>query len=151
MTRQGKLDEDVKRALRGEKEQLHICSLSKWSSHPLLWSHYAGGHNGVAIGVEVSDPACEVVEMEYADRPPMIGINDYSPETAKQILSHKLSAWNYESEVRVFVRDRDFVNVTLKEISLGSRLSKTDRTFLIDFCKTVCPEAKIIAATTGYA
>lgn len=149
MSKKGKLDQSVETTLRSEKEKLRICSLSKWSGHPLLWSHYAEGHNGVAIGVEVSDPLCDVKEVQYVDRP--LKINNYSPDSAKQILSHKLSAWSYESEVRVFVEGRDFVNITLREISLGSRLCEPDRVFLIDFCKKVCPEAKIIVAGTGYA
>lgn len=146
-----RIDPEMERALRGAKKQLRVCSLSKWSDHPLLWAHYADGNKGVAVGVEVDDQAYDVRNIKYVNRPPKVGRHNYNDDSAKSILSTKLEAWSYEQEVRVFVNDAPFVAVVLKEVSLGSRLSKSDQEFIIEFCEVVCPEVKIIAAGAGHA
>lgn len=150
-SRKGKIDEDMQRAISGAKEQLRICSLSRLSGNPLMWSHYADGHRGVVIGVEVTDKDCEVRDVTYSERPPKIGLSNYNPNTPRDVLSTKLDAWGYEEEVRVFVAGRHYVDVEVKEISIGSRMNTRDRSLLIDFCKKVCPEVKIVVATVGYA
>ena len=47
---------------------------------------------------------------------------------AIELLSNKLRPWRYEKEVRVFVRGKeDFVDVEIKEIIMGRRISRENR------------------------
>jgi hypothetical protein len=49
--RQGEYDPRTLRTIRDEKQNLRVCSLSRNNHHELMWSHYADGQRGVAIGV----------------------------------------------------------------------------------------------------
>jgi hypothetical protein len=40
-------------AILYQKTGWKICSLSKTATNTLLWSYYAGGHTGIAVGVAV--------------------------------------------------------------------------------------------------
>ena len=40
--------------LRSEKNNIHICSLSKTYNSILMWSHYADSHKGCCIELEVT-------------------------------------------------------------------------------------------------
>lgn len=68
-----KHDKDVslkyRKAVRNASGRLNICSLCDSHDNTLLWSYYAGGHTGVAIGVRVLPQAShrvdEPVEVRY--------------------------------------------------------------------------------------
>jgi hypothetical protein len=64
-------DKDVsvkyRNAVRTATGRLNICSLSDSRDNTLLWSYYAGGHSGVAIGV-VSQIASAFADAKLGDR-----------------------------------------------------------------------------------
>jgi hypothetical protein len=89
-----------------------LCFSSKWSN-PVLWSHYADRHRGVALGFDVDNET--LAEVSYRpDRPEIdlaaIGRGGHDAEAQMRlILTTKFSHWRYESEWRSFValNDRD--------------------------------------------
>ena len=99
--------------LRSEKNDIHICSLSKSYDNILMWSHYADSHKGCCIELEVtSEKGITETPVSYVDTIKDVAGADYRDE-AYQILSRKIRCWDYEKEVRFF-----------KEIPLNSHISK---------------------------
>lgn len=111
--------------LKSEKERLKICSLSKSFTNQLMWSHYSTGHRGVVIGVRVDSTKYDLVDVTYEEMS-TINESNYDIYTAKKILSRKHAVWKYEEEVRVFVSDKEYVEVVIEEIYTGSKMSNQD-------------------------
>lgn len=147
----GSIDEDMRRLLKGEKDKIRICSLSRDPNNELMWSHYAEGHKGVAIGVEVNRSKYEVRPIEY-DGLHRVGVHNFHAGSATDVLSHKLDVWQYEEEERVFVRNnKQYVNVKVREIICGSRMSTQDKGFITDLVEKINPDIEIINARTNSA
>lgn len=147
----GSIDEDMRRLLKGEKEKIRICSLSRDPNNELMWSHYAEGHKGVAVGVEVNRSKYEVRPIEY-DGLHRVGMHNFHVGSATDVLSHKLDVWQYEEEERVFVRNnKQYVNVKIREIICGSRMSTQDKGFITDLVEKINPDIEIINARTNSA
>lgn len=145
------IDEDMRRLLKGEKEKIRICSLSRDPNNELMWSHYAEGHKGVAIGVEVNRSKYEVRPIEYNGLH-QVGLHNFHSGSAIDVLSHKLDVWQYEEEERVFVRNnKQYVNVKVKQVICGSRMSTQDKGFITDLIEKLDPNIEIINARTDTA
>ena len=134
---QGTINQQLIEKIKGQKKKLRICSLSRNCNSTLMWSHYADGHKGVAIAVEVNSSE-EVREVRYegmsfVQNAARIG----SQETAKNILTYKLDSWVYEDEERVFVTTGKYAKVRVVEIVLGSRVSDKHKTLVRKLVKRV--------------
>ncbi|KPZ70329.1 hypothetical protein AN944_02401 [Shewanella sp. P1-14-1] len=137
--RSGKLSPEFKSALKGKKDSYGIVSLSEVNDNALMWAHYANGHNGIAIGIEISSPNYEIVPIKYDGLSHLTQKFEHEPaEAAKRILSHKLEIWDYEKEHRVFVQHEKFVPVKIKEVIFGRRVSPHDKEFFEKLIKKLC-------------
>lgn len=125
----GELDSDVRDLINGQKMKVRICSLSMTSDNELMWSHYAEGHRGVVIGVEIDEQKQRLVPIQY-DGPMQVGLVNLNNNTAEEILAHKLQVWGYEQEVRVFTRSKYYVPITVKQVLLGRRMSTQNISFI---------------------
>ena len=115
-----------------------IVSFSKSWKSPLLWSHYAENHKGVALGFDV--PQELLVPVVYKEKRPKLsdylvdpGTLTLNEDVSWALLAFKAAGWSYEEEVRLFAKlespDRasglyfvDFdENLVLKELILGAR------------------------------
>ena len=146
----GKIDEDMVQMLKGAKEKTRICSLSRDPNNELMWSHYAEGHKGVAIGVEVNSNKYKVRPIQY-DGLHQIGQHNFHSGSAVDVLSHKLDVWEYEEEERVFTINKQYVEVKVKQIICGSRMSTQDKGFITDLVNKIDPSIEIINARTNAA
>jgi hypothetical protein len=113
-----------------------ICFSSSWNN-PVLWSHYADSHRGVAIGFEVSEKLLFKVSYknERFDLPMDSVTNQITVDekTLHTLLSRKFSDWKYEKEWRYFIPLRDYkiesglyfekfsADLNLIEIILGTK------------------------------
>lgn len=92
-------------------KRIGFLCFSKNTRNPLLWSHYADRHRGVALELEVSNTL--VVPVRYCRKRlkldiPAIMKNGGFPETlAEQLGSTKSIHWYYEDEVRVAIHLAD--------------------------------------------
>lgn len=134
---EGTINQQLIRDIKGQKEKLRICSLSRNCISTLMWSHYANSHKGVAIGVEVS-PHQEVrginyEGMSFVQNATKIG----SHETAKKILTYKLNSWIYEDEERVFVTSGNYAKVRILEVVLGANISDKHKALVRKLVKKV--------------
>ena len=133
------LDEDIRRLIKGEKEKIKICSLSSDPENELMWSHYAEGHKGVAIGVKVNEQKYRVKPIVY-DGLHTLGMHNMHPDAAIDILSHKLNVWEYEREVRVFTSGgKTTIDVEVTEVIFGRSTSNQDKGFIKELVSKVNP------------
>ena len=145
--RTGELNRDIRNKLLEEKGELRLCSLSQVKNNQLMWAHYTNGHRGVAVGLRITDTNCTIRPIQYNGLA-SIRNQDFNDQTAIEILSHKLEVWNYEEEVRVFVRDRHFVDIEIVEVITGLSMSNADFGFVRDLVEKINPEIRLIKAET---
>ena len=143
----GELSKSVRDKLIEEKGELRICSLSRVNNNELMWSHYTNGHRGVAIGVVIDRSTYSVRPIQY-NGIASIRQQDFSEQTAMEILSHKLEVWNYEQEERAFIRDRHFIDVSVKTLITGRAMSSQDFGFIRELVSYINPNIEIIKAET---
>jgi hypothetical protein len=105
-------DKKVRVAVREAREAINettgvICFSKDWSN-PVLWSHYADKHRGIALGFEV--PENYVIPVVYADTLQKVELThisddvDLTSDFVRMLLSTKFADWKYENESRIFVR-----------------------------------------------
>lgn len=114
-----------------------IISFSKVWSEPLLWSHYADNHRGLALGFDLKD--LDSYPVKYTKTrvqlPPNRKVSNSLDEPfdfQEKIGTTKYKRWEYEGEVRVFpahsssvvengmyFRPFSFIG-TLKQVILGT-------------------------------
>jgi hypothetical protein len=111
-----------------------IVCFSDTVADPVLWSHYANKHHGVAFEVSyVLDPT-RLTKMDYTNARPVLDANrlndpagfaTYAKPLMDQLLRQKSTGWAYEREYRVFV------DLKSCDISGGNYLQKIHDHFLM--------------------
>ncbi|MGG5577907.1 DUF2971 domain-containing protein [Myroides sp. C15-4] len=144
---EGELQKETRDKLYSEKENYKICSLSKTHDNQLMWSHYANGHEGVAIGVKITDqdPSLKIKDINYSGLTTLKD-QDYTSQSVIDILSRKLEIWEYEKEVRAFIRSKKFIQVEVCEVILGSKMSYNDKEFIKKIISSINPKIDITEA-----
>lgn len=137
-------------AVRNASGRLRVCSLCEKRNNSLLWSYYADGHKGVAIGVTVLDqvsPRVDKAEQVTYDMTvtidPATAATKSPSAIAKRVLSQKLQFWWHEREYRVFTTQR-YVPVEIKEIVLGCRISRSDAQKIRELVSRVRPKVPVV-------
>lgn len=104
-----------------------LCFSQDWNE-PILWSHYADKHKGIAIGFETLQDT--VLKVDYNPDPirKQIGLTSDSRTNEKLFLDLakvKYKKWEYENEYRILVKLKDCLPPTtdgLRFLKFGSRL-----------------------------
>lgn len=139
----GIIDENIRMTIYNNKQNLRLCSLSKKNDNFLMWSHYADGHKGVAIGIRIDENNFAVRDIAYISNLRYFENTTYLD--AMTILSSKIDIWNYEQEVRAFTQDgTNFINVTVEEIHLGSKMSNQDYSLIQKLINRINPNIEIV-------
>lgn len=120
-----------------------LCFSRKYTN-PVLWSHYADKHRGMCLAFDVPDrflsevtyaPARLEIDFELETKNP----SGVSTETVQRLLTTKFVDWQYENEVRMFVRPEEVVNdgglqfypfgddLSLRDVYLGPRCTVTPK------------------------
>jgi hypothetical protein len=84
-----------------------VCCSRDWVD-PVLWSHYAVKHRGVALGFDIAEGYGFPVAYSR-ERLPFDGsviVEDFE-EVLLPFLLTKFTSWEYEQELRIFVRLAD--------------------------------------------
>ena len=136
-------------SMRSASARLNICSLCESRVKSLLWSYYAEGHTGVAIGVTILDSKKPRVDKPEKVRYDMSVTIDQKTErsrspsaVAKRVLSQKLTFWRHEDEHRVFTTQRH-VPVEIREIVLGCKMTETDVRAVRELASKLVPSAPV--------
>ncbi|AFU70514.1 hypothetical protein P700755_003943 [Psychroflexus torquis ATCC 700755] len=141
----GELNRSIRDKILAEKGTLRILSLSRVNNNQLMWSHYADGHKGIAVGVRIDEIKYDVQLIQY-DGIATINESNYNSQTAKEILSHKLEVWGYEQEERVFQINQVFINVQIEEVIMGSRVSTQNNGLIRDLIDKINPSIRVLKA-----
>jgi len=111
-----------------------LCFSRTWEE-PLLWSHYADKHKGIAIGFEIS--GYKELDIDYDPNPirKQFDLTDNSRINEKLFLKLaklKYYKWKYEEETRLLLELKNCIkidghffvqfdsNLKVKEVRLGS-------------------------------
>lgn len=108
------------RARRRVEDGYPVFSLAGNRDHPMLWSHYAGGHKGLCIHFHANEEAIfgAALGVEYNEARSLLPIELRSlseKEIFARIALHKGEFWAYEDEYR-FPRfpDMDYSGIPIK-------------------------------------
>lgn len=102
------LEEDTKKSIR-------ILSLTSIYDNSTMWSHYAGGHEGVCIGFRVKEENIFglALEVQYREPPIYYTLAKMDKMTEEAIMT-KTSEWSQEKEWRVIVANYTNPSATMK-------------------------------------
>jgi hypothetical protein len=105
-----------------DENTFRVCSLSGSYHDIRLWSHYAGGHRGVAIGIDFKGVKVPPVRVNYLE-----GLKEYdstlngAPDS-RGLLSNKTKHWQHENEYRIFTKNQFYdVAGRINSVLLGPR------------------------------
>lgn len=131
-------DPKLRKGIRDSKQELArrfgmVCFSMSWRN-PLLWSHYADRHRGIALGFDIN--GAKVKKVSYVPERPIVHAVD--EEFVNHLLYTKYEDWQYEQEARVFtsLEDKDSVSglyfadfsddCVLQEVIVGPLSSVTE-------------------------
>jgi hypothetical protein len=135
------------KGIRETKRRYKICSLSETFDNHLLWAHYAGGFDGVAIEVELPDDP-NISRVRLRDVFAFVDMDQYNneEEAAREILFSKYREWAYEKEVRILHDSQYYPLISpVKRVIAGHRMSKA----LFDVLNIVCNKLQITLNRVG--
>jgi len=113
-----------------------LCFSLDWQN-PLLWSHYADRHRGLALGFDVNEEKLKPVS--YVETRPIL--KEIDIVVANSLLFTKYVDWHYEREARIYasLKDQDaetglyFVDfgdqLVLREVIAGPLCAVTEGGF----------------------
>lgn len=132
--------EDFERQVEGirtHQRTLRVCSLTEHYRSHLLWSHYAGGHSGVAIEIRLPDDRDPALRVRYANESPLLdrGAELHTENMAKALLGWKHSEWAYERELRIVQPDLYYGPVEVTRVIIGMRMHEALREAVEIVCK----------------
>jgi len=139
-------------ALKREKNKVRICSLSINPDDTLMWSHYARGHRGVMIGLQVNPQHYDIRKVEYDGPLALDGMNLNMVHAigAREILSHKTEVWNYENEVRVFNTRGYFVDAKVELVVCGRSMASQEVGMMKRVVKRLNPKIHFLSSPEGF-
>lgn len=106
---------------------VRVCSLSSDMKDVRLWSHYAGGHRGVAIEIDASESMGDFDMVNYEPKLPLFDDPRYAGPSWKMALTTKTSHWEYEKEYRVITAEEFYpIKGKIKRVIAGVRCKATD-------------------------
>lgn len=122
-------DTEAQRRVKGigdAKSRYKICSLSADFQSHLLWSHYAGGFDGVAIEVELPKKNPDVHRVKYRGVFEFLNMDTVFDEdtAARKILFSKYKEWKYEKEIRILSFDQYYpLIIPIRRVIAGHRMN----------------------------
>jgi hypothetical protein len=102
-------DVDAKSRLEAFKKQVNeqygvVCFCENYHD-PVLWSHYADHHRGVALVFEIPDS--EAIRIDYQPESFKLGVDAairrgcFDKSVVNKFISAKFPSWRYENEIRI--------------------------------------------------
>jgi hypothetical protein len=117
------LGSDFDNHVNGKRDEWRICALSKSIDNFLLWSHYASGHKGIAIEIDIPEHHIDLAKIVYSPFGPMFTHVSDSLKGQRNLLEIKTKEWEYEEEYRIICKDEFFqIPNPIKKIYLGPRV-----------------------------
>lgn len=111
-------------------------------------SHYANGHKGCCIEVDVTSPI-KPIEVSYVDSLTLVGALEFNNDIVRKILSQKSKFWEYEQEVRFFKKMEEdkrispYLRVKVKKIYAGVKMTEKNFRFLKKLINKINPNIQV--------
>lgn len=128
--------------IEGARNGLRIASLSTDVTNFLMWSHYANGHKGVAVEVEIPDDDPELSEVTYSPFSSIFMGKEETLYNLHHLFTSKTEEWAYEKEYRIITSEKYFrLSEPVRRIYLGPQVPDEReallRTILAGTCEFV--------------
>jgi hypothetical protein len=94
--------------IKKTRDEYKIASLSATATNFLLWSHYADGHKGVAIEVDVPENHPDLTQVIYSPFSSVFTRLAELEEDMRHLFNGKTPEWEYEKEYRIITKKRYF-------------------------------------------
>ncbi len=106
--------------IEGKRKKFRIASLSSDPTNFLLWSHYADGHKGIAVEVDIPETSPDLFQVIYSPFSSIFSDSLQLKEDMRHIFNGKTEEWEYEREYRVVTtRDHFKLAVPVEKILIG--------------------------------
>ncbi|MBP2698713.1 DUF2971 domain-containing protein [Photobacterium sp. CAIM 1938] len=106
------------------RNEWRICALSSALDNFLLWSHYASGHKGIAIELEIPEENPDLSKVQYSPFSPIFTDISESIKDHKNLFEIKTEEWSYEQEYRIICKGEFYeLPNPIKKIYLGHKIS----------------------------
>jgi len=142
-----------------------IMCFSDTATDPILWSHYADQHRGVAFEVEYAIVP-SLYQVSYSDDRPIVDVRNlfagtlaesYLEPIVRRLFVQKSRSWAYEREYRVFINLKEcvargsmfFTKIPedfLKRVILGFRCSLAESNVRDELEKAGMADVKVVRA-----
>lgn len=132
----------IAKKISQKKSRYRICSLSDNFQSHVLWSHYAGGFDGVAIEVELPEQNPDIKKITYRKSSTFLNFDQKINEekAARKILFSKHQDWRYEKEIRI-LNHTDYYNLgrPVRRVIAGHRMcdSHLDKMYCVCRCEGI--------------
>jgi hypothetical protein len=83
------------------RDSYRIASLSATATNFLLWSHYADGHKGVVVEMEIPSDHPSMTEVFYSPFSSVFSNAGQIEEDMMHLFNGKSKEWEYEKEYRI--------------------------------------------------
>ena len=114
-----------------KRQKFRIASLPSDLTNFLLWSHYADGHKGVAIEVEVPERHPDLVQVIYSPFSSIFSDAIQLKEDMRHIFNGKTEEWEYEREYRIVTTREHFkLDSPVQKVPLGPLVPEDHRKIL---------------------
>jgi hypothetical protein len=94
--------------LETRRNTYRIASFSSVPDNFLMWSHYADGHKGVAIELEIDSSHRDLFEVVYSPFSSVFSSSAQISKDVRHIFNGKTEAWSYEKEYRIITTSTHF-------------------------------------------
>jgi hypothetical protein len=107
------LESSMVSCIEHARDGFRIASLSATATNFLLWSHYADGHKGVAIEVDIPHGHPDLTEVVYSPFSSVFSEKEQTLEDMRHLFNGKGEEWAYEEEYRI-ITDRHYFDLPSK-------------------------------------
>ncbi|MFM5248397.1 DUF2971 domain-containing protein [Aeromonas hydrophila] len=120
-----------------KRNEWRICALSESIDNFLLWSHYAAGHKGIAIEIEISETHQDLAKITYSPFSPLFTEVSESNLEQRHLFEVKSKEWMYEEEFRIICKEEYFkLPNPIRKIYIGPKVP-LDR---VEVLKSILPK-----------
>lgn len=94
--------EEVSKKRTADLAGLGVCCFSAALHEPLMWSHYADGHKGIAVEFDASHSFfSRLLPVTYSNERRDVGIKFSAADLVRDVLLVKSANWEYQHEWRL--------------------------------------------------
>lgn len=135
--RSDRLESIMATRIEKAKDTYRVASLSADPTSFLMWSHYANGHKGIVIEVEVPDDHEDLIPVIYTPFSSVFTDKLQTKEDMRHLFKGKGEEWAYEQEYRIVIEGRFFaLPKPVRRLLLGPLVCENQATIL----RNIVPE-----------